>query len=82
MHIACCLHVREDVLLKLWDWLQWIWHILVLLNVANDLCSLAALGEVDEVGLLDDSWNTILNESKVGQIDTCCYVSIGQDGRT
>ena len=82
MHIACCLHIREDVLLKLWDWLQWIWHILVLLNVANDLCSLAALGEVDEVGLLNDSWNTILNESKVSQIDTCCYVSIDQDGRT
>jgi len=70
MHIACCLHVREDVLLKLRDRLQWIGHVLVLLNIANDLCSLAALGEIDEVGLLDDSWDTILNESKIGQVNT------------
>lgn len=81
MHITRCLHVGENVLLKLWDRLQWIWHILVLLNVADDLCSLAALGEIDEVGLLDNSWNTVLDESQVGQVNTCCYVSASRDGR-
>ena len=70
MHITRCLHVAENVLLQLGHWLQRIWNVLVLLNVTNDFCGLGALCEVDEFGLLDYRWNTIVNEDKIGEIDT------------
>jgi hypothetical protein len=49
MHIARTLHVREDVVLQLRDWLQGVRHVLVLLDVTNDFGSFCALGEVDKV---------------------------------
>ena len=53
MHIACRLHICQNVVLQIGHRLQWVWHVLVLLNVANDLGCLCALGEVDQVRFLD-----------------------------
>lgn len=49
MYIARSLHVAQDVILKFGHRLQGIWHILILLDVADDLCSFGAFGEVDRV---------------------------------
>lgn len=54
MHIPGCLHVAEDVILQVAYWLQRIRNILVLLNTPDHFGRLGPLGEVDEVGLLDD----------------------------
>lgn len=68
--ISSSLHVGQDVVLKIRDRVQRVWRVLVLLDVSDDLCSLCALGKVDEVGLLDNRGNTVLDESKIGQVYT------------
>lgn len=80
MHITRSLHVRQDVVLKFWDRLQWIWDILVLLNVPNNFGSLAALSKIDEVGLLDHRRNAVFDECKVRQVDTYHHVSSDEEG--
>ena len=70
MHIASMLHVGQNVLLQLRYALKRIGHILILLDIADDLRSLCALSEIDEVGLLDDGRDAVLNESKIGQVNT------------
>lgn len=75
MYIASRLHVRENVFLEFRNRLQWIGYILILLNITNDLCSLATFGEINEVRLLDLRRNTILDKSQICQINTCCLVS-------
>jgi len=71
MHVTCCLHVAQDVVLKLRNRLKRIWHVLILLNVANHFGCLSPLGEVDEVVAFDDRGDTILNERQVCEIDAC-----------
>lgn len=70
MHIACRLHVAKDIFLQLGHWLQWIGHVLVLLDIANDFGCLRALGKVDKVRAFDQRGNTIFDECQVGEIYT------------
>ena len=62
VHVACGLHVGEDVVLQLGDGLQGIRDVLVLLDVADDFGSFGALGEVDEVGLFDQGGDAVFDE--------------------
>lgn len=71
MHVTRRIHVGQYVVLQFRNRLQRIWHVLILLDVADHLCSLRTLGEVDEVGLLDQRGNTILNERQISEVDTC-----------
>ncbi len=70
MHVSCGLHITKDVILQLWDRLQRIRDILILLNITNHLGCLRPFGEVNHVGLLDDRWYAILDECQVGQVYT------------
>lgn len=70
MDITSGLHISQDIFLKLRDTLQAVRHVLVLLNVTDDLGSLCALGEIDELRFLDDGGNAVFDESKIRQIDT------------
>ena len=70
VHITCRLHVAQDIVLELRDRLQRVTDVLVLLDVANHLGRLGPLGEVDEIGLLDDGGDTVLDEGEIGQVDT------------
>lgn len=69
MYIARSLHVAQDVILKFGHRLQGIWHILILLDVADDLCSFGAFGEVDGVESFDDRGNAVLDEGQIGKVD-------------
>lgn len=62
MHIPRRLHITQDILLQLRHRLERVGHVLVLLDVADYLCRLGALGEVDKGGLLDDGGDTIFDE--------------------
>jgi len=66
MYVTRSGHVAQNVILELGHRLQGICHILVLLNVTNYLCCLGPLGEIDEVRLLNNRWDTVLNECEVG----------------
>jgi hypothetical protein len=54
MHVASRLHIRQDVVLQLGDRLQRVRHVLVLLDVTDDFGGLGALGEIYQVGFLDE----------------------------
>lgn len=54
MHVSGRLHILQNVLLQLWHCVKRVWHILILLNIPNDLGSLGSFGKVDKVGLFDD----------------------------
>lgn len=69
MHIAGRLHIRENVLLQLWNRLQRVRYVLILLNVANDFGRLRALGKVDEIGAFDQRGNTVFDECQICKID-------------
>ena len=71
MNVASSLHVAQDIILQLRHRLQGVGYILELLNVADHLGCLCPLGKVDKVGLLDDGRDTILNEGKIREVDTC-----------
>jgi len=47
MHIPCCLHVAQYVILQLWYRLQGVRHILVLLDITYNFCRLGTFGEVN-----------------------------------
>lgn len=69
MYIARSLHVAQDVVLKLRHWLEGVRHILVLLDVADDLCRFGPFGKVDVVRAFDDRGNAVLDEGQVGKVD-------------
>ena len=70
LHIGVhLLHRIEDILLQLRHGLQRVRRVLVLLDVADDLGRLGALGEVDEVRALDDGGDTVFDEGEVGEVD-------------
>ncbi len=71
MHIPRCLHIVEDVILQVAHRLQRVWHLLVLLNLPNHFRRFRPLGEIDEVGLLDDRRDPVFNEGQVGKVDAC-----------
>ena len=71
MHITCCLHIAQYILLQLWYRLQGVRYILVLLNVTYNFSCLCTFGEIDQCRLFDDGWNTILDEREIREIDTC-----------
>lgn len=54
MHVARGLHVAENVVLQVSDRFERIRHVLVLLDVPNDLCCFGTLGKIDLIVLLDD----------------------------
>lgn len=62
MHVASRLHVSQDVVLQLWNRLQRIRDVLVLLNISDDFGRLRTLSEVDQIGLLNDRRDTIFDE--------------------
>lgn len=70
MDVSCSLHVAQYVILQLGYRLEGVGCVLILLNVTDNLSSLGSLGEVDEVSLLDDRWDTVLDEGKIRQVDT------------
>lgn len=79
MYIPSSLHVIQDVVLQLRHRLQRVPHILILLNISNDLSSLGTFSEVDEVSLLNNGRNAVLDKSQVGQVDTftsCEYYNL------
>lgn len=69
MYVARSLHVAQDVVLKFGHRLQRIWHILIHLDVADDLCSFRAFGEVDRIRPFDDRGDAVLDEGQVGKVD-------------
>jgi len=71
MHVSCCLHVTQDVVLKLRNRLKRIWHILILLDIPNHFGGLCSLGEVDGIGAFDDGRDAIFNECEISEVDAC-----------
>ena len=71
VHIACGLHIRQNVVLQIGYRLQWVRHVLILLNVADHLGRLCALGKVDQICLLDQRRDTVLDECKISKVNTC-----------
>ncbi len=70
VYVACRLHVAQYIVLEVADRFQWVWHILILLDVTDNLSCLSPFGKVDQIGLLDDRWNTVLDERQVGKVNT------------
>jgi hypothetical protein len=50
MYITGTLHMTQNIVLQIGDRLKQIGHILVLLNIADNLSRLGMLIEVDEMG--------------------------------
>lgn len=69
MYVARSLHIAQDVVLKFGHWLERVGHILVLLDVADDLCGFGTFGEVDEIRPFDDGGNAVLDEGQIGKVD-------------
>lgn len=66
MHIACCLHVAEYIILQIGNGPQWIRHLLVLLDFPNHFGRFGPLGKVDAIDrLLDDGRNAVFDERQV-----------------
>jgi hypothetical protein len=78
MHIACRLHVGEDILLQLRYGLQGVRHVLILLDVTNDFSRLCPLGKVDQICAFDQRGYAVFDKGQVCKIDalemvsTCC----------
>lgn len=70
MHVSRGLHIAQDVVLQLGNWLQRVAHVLVLLDVADDFGRLCPLGKVNQVRLLNDGGDTVLDKCKIGQVNT------------
>ena len=70
MYISGCLHVAQDIVLQITDRLERVRHVLILLDVSNDISGLGSFGEVDQLGLLDDRRDAIFDERQVSQVDT------------
>lgn len=70
VYVACRLHVAQYIVLEVADRFKWVWHILILLDVTDNLSCLSPFGKVDQIGLLDDRWNTVLDERQVGKVNT------------
>jgi hypothetical protein len=64
------LHVRQNVVLQIRYRLQWVRHVLILLNVADHLSCLCTLGKVDQICLLDQGRDTVFNECQISKINT------------
>lgn len=69
VYVARSLHVAQDVVLKFRHRLQRIWRILILLDIADDLCSFRAFGKVNVVCPFDDRRDAVLDEGQVGKVD-------------
>lgn len=69
--VSSRLHVAQDVVLQLGYGLERVADVLVLLDIADDVGRLRSLGEVDEVGLLDDGRDAILDKGQIRQVDAC-----------
>lgn len=71
MYIPCRLHVTQDVILQIADWLEWVGHVLVLLDVTNDFGGFGALGEIDELCAFYDGGYAVFDEGQVCEINAC-----------
>ena len=70
MYITGCLHIVEDIVLKLWNRLERVRNILILLDVAYHLGGLSTLSEIDQVSTLDDGRNSVFDKGQVREIYT------------
>lgn len=68
MHIPSRLHITQYILLQLWDGLQGVWDILILLDITDHLGRLGPLSEVYQRRLFYDGGDTVLNEREVGEV--------------
>lgn len=68
LQIRSSLYTAEDVMLKLWDGLKRVWHMLVLLNLTNDFRDFGTLSKVDEVRLPDDRSDSVFNERQMDEV--------------
>lgn len=83
MYVSSGLHVAQYVILQITDGLQGVGHVLVLLDVANDICSLCSFGKVDQIGTFDNRGYSIFNKGQVRQVDTCLSrLALLPEGRT
>lgn len=71
MHVTSRLHVAQDVILKLANRLERVRNILILLDVTDDFGGLGPFSEVDEVGALNNRWDTVLNKGQVREVYPC-----------
>ena len=62
MHVACRLHVAQYIILEIADRLEWIGHILIILDVADNIGGFGALRKVDKVRAFDNRRNAIFDE--------------------
>lgn len=70
MHVASGLHIAQNVVLQLRNGLEEVGHVLVLLDISNNFGGLEALVEIDQIGRCVGR-DTVFDERKVRQIDTC-----------
>ena len=78
VNVASRLHVGQNVVLELWDRLQWVRNILVLLYIPDDFCGLCTLSKVDKVCFLDDRWYAVLDKGQICKVDTWIYSQRGE----
>ena len=80
MDVARRLHVGEDVILEFGNGLEGVGHVLVLLDVADDLGGFGAFGEIDEVGAFEDGGDAVFDEGEVGEVDACGFPVLATRG--
>jgi hypothetical protein len=68
MDITSLSHIAENVLLEIRDRVERVRHILVLLYISDDFGGFGPLGEVDEIGVLNDRCNAVFDEGEIGKI--------------
>ena len=71
MYVSCSLHIAQDIILEIPHGFEWVWYILVLLYVSNDICGLGSFCKVNEIRAFDDGGNAVFDEGKVGEVDAC-----------
>ena len=70
VHIACRLHVVQYVILEIGDGLEWVGHILIILDISDNIGGFDALRKIDKVCAFDDRGNAVFNEGQVGEVNT------------
>ena len=62
MHVACRLHVVQDIILEIADGLERVGHVLIILDISDHIGGFGALREIDKVRAFDDGGNAVFNE--------------------
>ena len=69
MHIACRLHVTQYVILQIGHRFENVGHILILLDISNNVGGFGSFGKIDEVCAFDHRGYTVFDEGQVGKVD-------------